>query len=576
MAKITLIASFALLFISSIGFSQNQRIEFKPRPAEFEYFEYRNDSIFPLKTPIDNSASRVFESKLPYPIIFIHGLNSSSETWNDATDYYDTQYSFTYGGRFDFCLNADNNNATTNKNFFPTAGADIAAFESFVQNGDYYYVNFNVNPNGSVGTTVLSNQSAVAKQGAAVKVAVQRVMAVTGKDKVILVGHSMGGLASREYIQNSYNWQADNQHHVAKFLTLGTPHGGSNASDIPGSFLTGTETRSEALRDLKITYYYSGEPSRFLFGGIEINNSSNMNEHLFGPDYWNIDVNCNGTIGDNIVGLNQKPIDNIIDFSCVLGRINGSSSDGVVTETSGTLGNYFTGTGLTYPIKYFYYTSIGIENHTALPSQYYEIMQGLDEPNVKELSYRISTNKDYIGYTTVQNPTGADNDFFKFTIADNVNAVVSVSSIVTSSMNGTILNSAGTAVGASQNNSGNTLSFTRTLTPGDYFLRLTSTSPTNTNYQTPYQFNITTTLSTGYNSFASFTYYPNPVKDILHLDNISLTKASIYSLLGQLIETKSFENSTSNTLDLTNLESGIYLIVLENDLEQKTIKVIKE
>ncbi len=576
MNKITLVASFAFLFISSIGFSQNQRIEFKPRPAEFEYFEYRNDSIFPLKTPIDNSASRVFESKLPYPIIFIHGLNSSSETWNDATDYYDTQYSFTYGGRFDFCLNADNNNATTNKNFFPTAGADIAAFESFVQNGDYYYVNFNVNPNGSVGTTVLSNQSAVAKQGAAVKVAVQRVMAVTGKDKVILVGHSMGGLASREYIQNSYNWQADNQHHVAKFLTLGTPHGGSNASDIPGSFLTGTETRSEALRDLKITYYYSGEPSRFLFGGIEINNSSNMNEHLFGPDYWNIDVNCNGTIGDNIVGLNQKPIDNIIDFSCVLGRINGSSSDGVVTETSGTLGNYFTGTGLTYPIKYFYYTSIGIENHTALPSQYYEIMQGLDEPNVKELSYRISTNKDYIGYTTVQNPTGADNDFFKFTIADNVNAVVSVTSIVTSSINGTILNSAGTAVGASQNNSGNTLSFTRTLTPGDYFLRLTSTSPTNTNYQTPYQFNITTTLSTGDNSFASFTYYPNPVKDILHLDNISLTKASIYSLLGQLIETKSFENSTSNTLDLTNLESGIYLIVLENDLEQKTIKVIKE
>ena len=576
MNKITLVASFAFLFISSIGFSQNQRIEFKPRPAEFEYFEYRNDSIFPLKTPIDNSASRVFESKLPYPIIFIHGLNSSSETWNDATDYYDTQYSFTYGGRFDFCLNADNNNATTNKNFFPTAGADIAAFESFVQNGDYYYVNFNVNPNGSVGTTVLSNQSAVAKQGAAVKVAVQRVMAVTGKDKVILVGHSMGGLASREYIQNSYNWQADNQHHVAKFLTLGTPHGGSNASDIPGSFLTGTETRSEALRDLKITYYYSGEPSRFLFGGIEINNSSNMNEHLFGPDYWNIDVNCNGTIGDNIVGLNQKPIDNIIDFSCVLGRINGSSSDGVVTETSGTLGNYFTGTGLTYPIKYFYYTSIGIENHTALPSQYYEIMQGLDEPNVKELSYRISTNKDYIGYTTVQNPTGADNDFFKFTIADNVNAVVSVTSIVTSSMNGTILNSAGTAVGASQNNSGNTLSFTRTLTPGDYFLRLTSTSPTSTNYQTPYQFNITTTLSADDNSFASFTYYPNPVKDILHLDNITLTKATVYSLLGQLIETKTFENATSNTLDLSSLESGIYLIVLENDSQQKTIKVVKE
>lgn len=576
MNKTTLIASIAFLFISSIGFSQNQRIEFKPRSAEFEFYEYRNDSIIPLKTPVANTTNRVFESKLPYPIIFIHGLNSSSETWNTSTDYYDTQYGFTFGGRFDFCLNADNNNSLANKNFYPTAGADIAAFESLVQNGDYFYVNFNVNPNGVVGTTVLSNQSAIAKQGAAVRVAVQRVMEVTGKNKVILVGHSMGGLASREYIQNSYNWQADNQHHVAKFLTLGTPHGGSNASDIPGSFLTGTDTRSEALRDLKTTYYYSGEPSRFLFGGIEINNSSNMNEHFIGPDYWNIDVNCNGTIGDNIVGLNQKPIDNIIDFSCVLGRINGSSSDGVVTETSGSLGNYFTGTGLTYPIKYFYYTSIGIENHTALPSQYYEIIQGLDEPNFKELAYGIQTNKDYIGYTTIQNPVAADNDYFKFTVTDNVNAIVNVSSIVTSAMNGTILNSAGTAVGASQNNSGNTLSFTRVLAPGDYFLKLTSTNPTNTNYQTPYQFNITTTLSVDDTDLEFFVFYPNPVKDILHLDNLSITKASIYSILGQLIETKTFENTTSNILDVSNLESGIYLIELENDSQQKTIKIIKE
>ena len=55
MNKITLFASLALFFISSIGFSQNERIEFKPRPAEFELYEYRNDSIFPLKTPTQNT-----------------------------------------------------------------------------------------------------------------------------------------------------------------------------------------------------------------------------------------------------------------------------------------------------------------------------------------------------------------------------------------------------------------------------------------------------------------------------------------------------------------------------------------
>lgn len=433
-----------------------------------------------------------------------------------------------------------------------------------------------MNPNGAVGTTVLSNQSAVAKQGAAVKVAVQRVMQITGKDKVILVGHSMGGLASREYIQNSYNWQADNQHHVAKLLTLGTPHGGSNASDSGLGWFAGIQTRSEAIRDLKTTYYYSGDQGRFLFGGMEVNNSSNMNEHLTGDDFYNYDVNCNGVIGENVQGLNQKPIDNLIDFSCVIGRITGGTTDGVVAEPSSNFNHYYP--TLTYPAKLFYYVSgfDFIENHTELPGYPYQMMQGLDEPNVKELAYGIQTNKTYIGYTTVQNPTGADNDYFKFTVADNVNAVVNVSSIVTSSMNGTILNSAGTAVGAAQNNSGNTLSFTRVLTPGDYFLKLTSTSPTNTNYQTPYQFNITTTLSADDTSFESFVFYPNPVKDILHLDNISLTKANIYSILGQLIDSKSFENTTSNALDLSSLESGIYLIVLENDSQQKTIKVIKE
>ncbi len=581
MNKITLFASFALLFISSIGFSQNQRIEFKPRSAEFEFYEYRNDSIIPLKTPIANTTNRVFESKLPYPIIFIHGLNSSSETWNTSTNYYDNQYSFTFGGRFDFCLNADNNNATTNKNFYPTAGADIAAFESMVQNGDYYYVNFNVNPNGAVGTTVLSNQSAIAKQGAAVKVAVQRVMEVTGKDKVILVGHSMGGLASREYIQNSYNWQADNQHHVAKLLTLGTPHGGSNASDNVLAFMTGTDVSSEAIRDLKTTYYYSGEPGHFLFGGSEIMSGTSMNDNSYSPDFYNSDINCNGIIEANIQGLNQKPIDNLIDFSCVIGRItNGWGSnittDGVVEEPSSNMNSYLT--GLTYPAKIFYFNSGWdlIENHTELPGYPYQMMQGLDEPNFKELAYGITTNKTYIGYTTVQNPVAADNDYFKFTVTDNVNAIVNVSSIVTSAMNGTILNSAGTAVGASQNNSGATISFTRTLAPGDYYLKLTSTSPTNTNYTTPYQFNITTTLSADDTSFESFVFYPNPVKDILNLENITLSKATVYSVLGQLIETKTFENATSNTLDLSSLESGIYLIVLENDSQQKTIKVVKE
>ena len=576
MNKTTLISLLSFFLISTVGFSQIEQFEYKSRPTEYQNFEYRNDSIFTLKSVINANKALVFESKLPYPIIFVHGLNSSSETWNTSSDYYDSQYGFTFGGRFDFCLNADGNNTTTNKNFYPTPGADIAAFESLVVNGDYYYVNFNVNPNGAVGTSVLSNQSAVAKQGAALQKAIERILTITGKDKVILVGHSMGGLASREYVQNESNWQADNKHHVAKILTLGTPHGGSNASDNAFAFMTGTNIRSEAIRDLKTTYYYSGEGSRFLFGGVEIQNDTNMNDNNSTPDFYNVDINCNGILGETILGLNQKPIDQLIDFSCVIGRITGGTTDGVVAEPSSNFNNYYP--TLTYPAKLFYYVSgfDFIENHTELPDYPYQMMQGLDEPNFKELAYGINTNKNYIGYTTIQNPVAADNDFFKFTVTENVDAIVSITSIVTSSMNASILNADGSIVGTTQNNTGNTLSFTRLLAAGDYFLKITSITPTNTNYQTPYNFNIATTLSTQSNVFNGFTFYPNPVTDILHLDNSALTKASTYSILGQLIEEKTFENATSNTLDFSNLEKGIYLIVLENESQQKTIKIVKQ
>lgn len=583
MYKITINAFLlSLLFFNSVS-AQDTRSEYKPRPKEFELTGKIGDSIFTLKTPkTDNLTNRVFESKLAYPIIFIHGLNSSSETWNTTSNYLDSQYSFTYGGRFDFCLNADGNNTTTNKNFYPTAGADIAAFESAVINGDYYYVNFNVKVDGSFNTDVLSNQSAIAKQGAAVKKAVERVLQLTGKDKVILVGHSMGGLASREYIQNAYNWQSDNRHHVAKLLTIGTPHGGSNASDNILAGLIGTDVSSEAIRDLKTSYYYSGEPGRFLFGGTEIQNSSNMNDNSYTPDFYNVDINCNGVLGESIQGLNQKPIDHFIDFSTVIGRITNAfgsniTTDGVVEEPSSKMDTYLT--GLTYPTKIFYFNSGYdiIENHTELPGYYYQIMQGLDEPNFKELAYEIATNKTYLGYTTIQAPTGADNDFYKFTVADNVTANVGITSIVTSSMNATILDSTGTAVGAAQNNSGATLNFTRALAPGSYFLKITSSSPTNTNYQTPYNFIITSTLATPENSLSAMAFYPNPVKDVLHLDNVSISKAAVYSVLGQQLEVKSFDSTvTSNTIDMSGYSKGIYLIVLENEGQQQTIKVIKE
>jgi len=84
-------------------------------------------------------------------------------------------------------------------------------------------------------------------------------------------------------------------------------------------------------------------------------------------------------------------------------------------------------------------------------------------------------------------------------------------------------------------------------------------------------------LSASDNLTADFKFYPNPVKDVLHLDNVSISKVTIYSILGQQLDVKSFESSvTSNTIDMSGYSKGIYMIVLENEGQQQTIKVIKE
>ncbi len=243
------------------------------------------------------------------------------------------------------------------------------------------------------------------------------------------------------------------------------------------------------------------------------------------------------------------------------------------------MGQYLT--GLTYPMKIFYFNSSYdiIENHTELPGEYYQMMQGLDEPNVKELAYEISTNKIYNGYTTIQEIANqADQDFYKFTVSDNVTLNVLVNGIVTSSMTGAILNSSGTAVGAEENKTGSTLNFSRSVTPGTYFLKLTSLTPTSSNYQSPYNFTVTSTLSIPEPVAQDVMVYPNPVKDFLNLENISFKTLTITALSGQQLKVLESDGvQTTHTIDMSTFEQGIYLLNFENEGQQwQTFKVIKE
>ncbi len=126
----------------------------------------------------------------------------------------------------------------------------------------------------------LSSQASAFKQGIAVRMAIEKVKQATGADKVVLVCHSMGGLAARAYVQSS-NYNND----VSKVITISSPHMGSDLSDVGFVLdfpIMGMDIQSDAVRDLR--YHLNGiltsppEPppypndidnALYLFGGSE-------------------------------------------------------------------------------------------------------------------------------------------------------------------------------------------------------------------------------------------------------------------------------------------------------------------
>ena len=74
----------------------------------------------------------------------------------------------------------------------------------------------------------------------------------------------------------------------------------------------------------------------------------------------------------------------------------------------------------------------------------------------------------------------------------------------------------------------------------------------------------------------SFSFYPNPVKDVLTLSyDTEIQKVSVFNLLGQEVITKSI-NANLGQIDMSALSEGTYLVKVTADNATKTIKVIKQ
>lgn len=77
-------------------------------------------------------------------------------------------------------------------------------------------------------------------------------------------------------------------------------------------------------------------------------------------------------------------------------------------------------------------------------------------------------------------------------------------------------------------------------------------------------------------AFNQLKVYPNPVRDILNFSfDKEIITVSIYNLLGQEVATKSM-NTNQDSIDISHLTSGTYLIKVISGVGVKTLKIIKE
>jgi len=88
---------------------------------------------------------------------------------------------------------------------------------------------------------------------------------------------------------------------------------------------------------------------------------------------------------------------------------------------------------------------------------------------------------------------------------------------------------------------------------------------------------VTVSLVLGKEDFdvSAFTYYPNPVKDVLTVSfTKDITSITVVNLLGQQVITLK-PNTTEAKVDMTALADGTYMVTLRSGNAVKTIKIVK-
>lgn len=519
--------------------------------------------------PVNNIFSQ--SGDCPYPVIFLHGWTGSESSfapvynnsdfqniWGDLTDIFHAVVNAQEGthiwGNDGIPYNNDDDVLVT----FTNETNDLAPGCLYAINLDNYWNENTNNPQiyihdgGSPSfTTSDSNESAIFKQGYALGEMIKKVLAANpGKEKVILIAHSMGGLESREYLQRRDNsgtpmWWVDptspDGHKVAKLVTTTTPHRGSNTMGNVSSdngheediFRDGLpDLTSEAVRDLRYSYGcgfldLDDCPGNYLFGGDE--------DDIGTWFYTNADVDCDGNENNtNIIGINIKgtaqgfsedwhgtydnpliPLPTNVRYTWITSDIAFDSGDGVVAWSRQWLYNGSTpmpSDGTPFRLAD---TLLSDQSHLSINSDLNTVLRGFDEGDFPNFAWQVQTGIQYAGIPQVRSilapdgPYTSDPDWFSFTLPYMEMNVLEVELIPNQNLGGRIdFFTSNPGLYTGQNT---TASHSSTFGPGtntvnlfipkddlspgsEYFVRIIHNGIGPNDWKTPYQFTITPAL----------------------------------------------------------------------------------
>ena len=120
-----------------------------------------------------------------------------------------------------------------------------------------------------------------------------------------------------------------------------------------------------------------------------------------------------------------------------------------------------------------------------------------------------------------------------------------------------------------------------TSTIGVYFVTFTASDNSGNSVSTQVEVTVFDPLSISENNFENMFVHPNPVKDILNIQNVySNSKISVFDILGKNYEINGINNFESNSLsiDTSGFEKGLYFLKLEdiNTGQSKIFRLIKQ